>query len=119
MKSDIDFDRAFDAQAVAKLLMQLRAKRGWTEAEAAKKCRMSRNGYMAVELRRVKNPRQKTLQGISEAFGISYGELMDCSAITIPSIDIALLNEAEKKCREALDAIHALRSAYLKDFTSK
>ena len=53
MKSDIDFDRAFDAQAVAKLLMQLRAKRGWTEAEAAKKCRMSRNGYMAVELGRM------------------------------------------------------------------
>ena len=59
----------FDAETTSRVLMKLRAQYGWTQAEAATHCGLSRWSY-------TEHPRTITLDKIAKGFGISYASLL-------------------------------------------
>ena len=66
----------FDAATTSRVLMQLRSKHGWTQAEAAEHCGVSRWTYMQIENGYTEHPRTITLDKIAKGFGISYASLL-------------------------------------------
>ena len=66
----------FDAETTSRVLMKLRAQYGWTQAEAATHCGLSRWSYMQIENGYTEHPRTITLDKIAKGFGISYASLL-------------------------------------------
>ena len=66
----------FDAETTSRVLMKLRAQYGWTQAEAATHCGLSRWSYMQIENGYTEHPRTITLDKIVKGFGISYASLL-------------------------------------------
>jgi len=57
-------------------LKELREERGWTQEEAAQKCRLEYKYYQRYESRKPRDMRLSTLEKIAKGFGIKPSELI-------------------------------------------
>ncbi len=62
---------------LAKRLKELRDERGWTQEEAARRCRMEYKYYQRYEGSNPRDMRLSTLEKIARAFGMEPDDLID------------------------------------------
>lgn len=65
------------AKKLASRIKMLREKRGLTQEQAARKCRMEYKYYQRYESSQPRDMRLSTMEKISSGFGISLSDLLD------------------------------------------
>ena len=65
------------AKLLAKRIKELRKERGWTQEEAAKKCRIKYKYYQEHESGSPRDMRLSTMEKLAKGFGVSLSELFD------------------------------------------
>jgi len=61
---------------LAKRLKELREQRGWTQEDAARKCKMEYKYYQRYESKKPRDMRLSTLEKIAKAFGMEPNDMI-------------------------------------------
>ncbi|MFA6522824.1 MAG: helix-turn-helix transcriptional regulator [Candidatus Peribacteraceae bacterium] len=70
------------AQKLAKRIKELRLERGWTQEEAAKRCRIKYKYYQEHEGSKPRDMRLSTMEKIAKGLNLSLSELLDFDDVT-------------------------------------